>query len=212
MVPIAPNAVAIVPSVGRQNWGVVQDYPYFAFGIHPWWAEIHTAQDLMQLEYLLKCNNPVAVGECGLDFAHNKNKDKQVYLFETQLKLANNYNLPIIIHAVKSVEAVLFLLKKYPKLTGVIHGFSGSSEQAEQFINRGFYLGFGLQVLNPNALKLHKTLKNIALNSILLETDDHNNPNDLMLVAQEIARLKEISLEKIILQCDNNAISLFGLN
>jgi Mg-dependent DNase len=76
---IAENAVAIVPSIGKQNWIDVQMYPYFAFGIHPWLVEIHTQNDLEKLEYLVKCNNPVAIGECGLDYVKDIDKDKQIH-------------------------------------------------------------------------------------------------------------------------------------
>ncbi len=75
---IAENAVAIVPSIGKQNWIDVQMYPYFSLGIHPWLVEIHTQQDLNHLEYLVKCNNPIAIGECGLDYIKKVDKETQL--------------------------------------------------------------------------------------------------------------------------------------
>jgi TatD DNase family protein len=208
---IAENAVAIVPSIGKQNWIDVQMYPYFAFGIHPWLVEIHTQNDLEKLEYLVKCNNPVAIGECGLDYVKDIDKDKQIHFFTSQLKLAEKYNLPVAIHAVKATEDVIFLLKKYPKVKGEIHGFSGSEEQAQLLTRMGFYLGFGLQITNQKSTKIRQIAKNCPLEFILIETDDHPNPDDLTLVAQEISNLKQIPVESVITQCDNNAISLFGL-
>lgn len=207
---VAQNAAVIVPSIGRQNWIDVQIYPYFAFGIHPWMVEDHTQQDLDYLEYLIKCNNPIAVGECGLDYLKNIDKKTQLYFFNFQLEMAEKYGLPVIIHSVKATEDVIFILKKYPKVKGEIHGFSGSESQAQQLTKMGFYLGFGLQITNEKSLKIQKIVKNCPLEFILIETDDQN-PNDLHLVAKKIASLKQIPIDTVITQCDNNAISLFNL-
>jgi TatD DNase family protein len=209
---ITQNAVAIVPSVSKQNWTDVQSYPYFALGIHPWMIKLHQPQDLEHLEYLIKCNNPVAIGECGLDYARDIDRKQQRHFFVSQLELAQKYDLPIIIHAVKSTEDVIFLLKKHPKVTGEIHGFSGSEQQANSLIKMGFYLGFGLQITNQQSKRLRDIVKNLPIESLLIETDDHPNPQDLSIVAEEIAELKQISVEKLITQCDNNAISLFRLS
>lgn len=208
---IAENAIAIVPSIGNQNWTDVQMYPYFALGIHPWMVESHQQQDLEYLEYLIKCTNPVAIGECGLDYVKNINKKQQLHFFLSQLKMAQKYNLPVIIHAVKSTEDVIFLLKKYPKVIGEIHGFSGSKQQADTLIKMGFYLGFGIQVINQRSTCLREIVKNLPIKSLLIETDSHPNTKDLFLIAKEIADLKQISVEKLTKQCDNNAILLFKL-
>ncbi|SFV86588.1 Putative deoxyribonuclease YjjV [hydrothermal vent metagenome] len=208
---IAENATAIVPSIGSQNWASVQMYPYFALGIHPWMVEYHEQCDLESLEHHIKCGNPIAIGEFGLDYAKNIDKKQQLHFFTSQLALADKYGLPVIIHAVKSSEDVIFLLKKYPKVTGEIHGFSGSEQQANTLIEMGFYLGFGLQITNLKSTRLREIVKNIPLESLLIETDDHPNAQDLSLVAEEIARLKQISVEKLVEQCDNNTILLFNL-
>ncbi|SMM99349.1 Putative deoxyribonuclease YjjV [uncultured Candidatus Thioglobus sp.] len=208
---IAENAIAIVPSVGSQNWNEVQMYPYFALGIHPWMVEHHQKQELDSLEYLIKCNNPVAIGECGLDYAKDIDKKKQLHFFVAQLEMAQRYHLPVIIHAVKSTEDVIFLLRKYPKVTGEIHGFSGSAEQAKTLIKMGFYLGFGMQITNHQSSRLREVVKNLPLKSLLIETDDHAIPQDLSIVANEIAELKQISIKQLVQQCDNNTIKLFKL-
>ena len=208
---IAENAVAIVPSIGKQNWIDVQMYPYFSLGIHPWLVEIHTQQDLNHLEYLVKCNNPIAIGECGLDYIKKVDKETQLNFFVSQLEIAEKYDLPVVIHAVKATEDVIFLLKKHPKVKGEIHGLSGSEEQAQLLTRMGFYLGFGMQIINQKSTKIRQIVKNCPLEFILIETDDHPNPDDLTLVAQEIAELKQISIEEVVQQCDNNAISLFNL-
>lgn len=205
------STIAIVPSVSKKNWESVQMYPYFSLGIHPWMVEHHQQKDLAYLEYLIKCNNPVAIGECGLDYTKDIDKKQQRYFFISQLELAQKYDLPIIIHAVKSTEDVIFLLKKYPKVKGEIHGFSGSEQQANRLIKMGFFLGFGLQITNQKSKHLRTMVKNLPLESLLIETDDYPNPKDLSIVAQSIAELKQISTEKVVKQCDNNAITLFNL-
>lgn len=208
---IAENAVAIVPSIGKQNWIDVQMYPYFSLGIHPWLVEIHTQSDLDHLEYLVKCNNPVAIGECGLDYIKEIDKETQLHFFISQLSIAEKYDLPVVIHAVKATEDVIFILKKHPKIRGEIHGFSGSETQAQLLTKMGFYLGFGMQITNQKSLKIRQIVKNCPLEFILIETDDHTNPDDLTLVAQEIADLKQIPIEEVVQQCDNNAVNLFNL-
>lgn len=125
--------------------------------------------------------------------------------------MAEKYDLPVVIHAVKSTEDVIFLLKKYPKVKGEIHGFSGSEEQAQLLTRMGFYLGFGMQITNQKSTRIRQIAKNCPLEFILIETDDHTNPDDLSLVAQTIADLKQTSVENVITQCDNNAIKLFNL-
>ena len=117
----------------------------------------------------------------------------------------------MVIHAVKSTEDVIFLLKKHPKIKGEIHGFSGSETQAQLLTRMGFYLGFGMQITNQKSTRLRQIVKNCPLEFILIETDDHSNPNELGLVAQAIAELKQISLDEVVMQCDNNAINLFNL-
>ncbi|HBA98445.1 MAG TPA: hypothetical protein DEQ71_05490, partial [Gammaproteobacteria bacterium] len=86
-----------------------------------------------------------------------------------------------------------------------------SEEQAQLLTRMGFYLGFGMQIINQKSTKIRQIVKNCPLEFILIETDDHPNPDDLTLVAQEIAELKQISIEEVVQQCDNNAISLFNL-
>jgi TatD DNase family protein len=119
------------------------------------------------LEYLIKCNNPVAIGECGLDYARDIDRKQQRHFFVSQLELAQKYDLPIIIHAVKSTEDVIFLLKKYPKVTGEIHGFSGSEQQAKCLIEMGFYLGFGLQITNQQSKRSREIVKNLPINQYM---------------------------------------------
>jgi TatD DNase family protein len=209
--PYKNSDVCIVPSIGKQNWQKVTNYKLYAYGIHPWYIDKHTSEDLALLEDNIRKNSPIAIGECGLDFKIYSNKTEQKLFFEEQLKLARKFKLPVIIHSVKATEEVILTLKKYPTLRGEIHGFSGSESQAKSLINMGFLLGFGLQITNINSTKLRSLINNIPIESILIETDDHYNPNDIQLVVDTIAQLKQLTLEKTIQICDNNTISLFNL-
>lgn len=203
--------VCIVPSVGKLNWKEVSTFTHYSYGIHPWYLDDHTVNDLDLLEIYIKSSSPIAIGECGLDYINSGDKKKQQTFFELQLELAKKYRLPVIIHAVRSTEEVILTLKRFPNITGEIHGFSGSYSQAKTLISMGFLLGFGMQLINSSSTKLRSLLINVPIESILIETDDHHNPNDIHLVAKTISELRCLPLEKITEQCDNNAISLFNI-
>jgi len=108
MIDVAENAIAIIPSIGKQNWIDVQMYPYFAFGIHPWMVQDHSQQELDYLEYLVKCNNPVAIGECGLDYLKDIDKKIQLYFFNFQLCLLKNTNFLLLFIALKLLRTLSF--------------------------------------------------------------------------------------------------------
>ncbi len=201
----------IVPSIGKNNWHAVTKFAYYALGIHPWYLEEHTTDDLKMLDQYINNNNPIAIGECGLDFNLNINKKKQKIYFQEHLSLAQKYQLPVVIHSVNATEEVIMTLKQFPSISGEIHGFSGSASQAELLTNMGFFLGFGMQITNINSTKLRSIVANTPLEFILIETDDHHNPNDILKVAYVVAELKQIPVDKIIEQCDNNALSLFNI-
>ncbi|HIE78342.1 MAG TPA: TatD family deoxyribonuclease [Candidatus Thioglobus sp.] len=209
--PYDTSSVCIVPSVGKQNWKEVSKFSHYSYGIHPWYLDDHNVNDLDLLERYIKSNSPIAIGECGLDYKNSGNQQKQQTFFELQLELAQKYRLPVIIHAVRSTEEVILTLKRFPNITGEIHGFSGSYSQAKTLISMGFLLGFGMQLISSSSTKLRSLLMSLPIESILIETDDHYNPNDIHLVAKTISELRCLPVEKITEQCDNNAISLFNI-
>ena len=215
----------IVPSVSEQNWQQVATisatYPdvYCAFGLHPWFINQH--YNLSLLAQYLKKPKCVAVGECGLDFYH-KDSDRllQQEIFLAQIELANSLNLPLIVHSRKAVDQVLSLLAKYPNITVVLHGFAGSIEQAKLAIKRNFYLGVGTNICNPKASKIRKLAQFTPLERILLETDSPDQrlknhqfgtPADLLSVAQELAKLKNLAFNTVLLQCQLNTKNCFKL-
>jgi len=209
--PCECNNSCIVPSVGKNNWQEVTKFPYYSYGIHPWYLREHTILDLDLLDQYINNNNPIAIGECGLDFNLTIDKKEQQVYFQGQLKLAQKYRLPVIIHAVKSTEEVILALRKYPDVRGEIHGFSGSASQAKSLTGMGFLLGFGMQITRTSSTRVRSVIRDIPLEFILIETDDHHNPKDIYKVANTVAKIKHLPVETIIEQCDNNALSLFNI-
>jgi len=214
----------VIPGVQHQQWStqllLAENHQNIsnAFGIHPWYCEQHNDSHIYQLETLLP--HAIAVGECGLDFTAGKPvEDIQQYFFQKQLKLAQQFDLPLIIHSVKSADSVAIQLRSYPHLRGVIHGFSGSIQQANNFIRLGFHIGVGTRLLQQRGQKTSTLLREIPLELTLLESDapdglgkhQHNEPANLIDVAQALAHAKNIPLEFVQKQCTSNTKELFSL-
>ena len=222
----------IIPGIHPQQWQQALDtsrtYPrcHAAAGIHPHFLE-HTSQhSIEQLKQWIEQNTPIAIGECGLDYSKPalskaQTKEYQRQLFIEQLKLAEHYQLPIIIHSVRATEEVIQHLKQYPSVQGMIHWFSGSQEQAKQLIQMGFYLSYGAAACNPQAKKLQASLKATPLSHLLIETDapdqalpsqpPPNAPHHLLSIAKQIAHIRNEPLEKIAEHSLNNCQQLFNL-
>ena len=204
------NCLGIVPSIGKQNWDKVKFYQYFALGIHPWFIDLHNLDDIDNLTDKIITLKPIAIGEIGLDFSQQilakNSKNSQIEFFTQQLNLAQKYNLPVIIHIVKSYDEVINILKNYT-LKVQIHSFNGSQIQGQKLINLGAYLSFGLA---KKSIKLQEFIKIIPLDKILIETDEKPN-SQLKLVATEIANLRQIPLQKLIKITTENTIKLFNI-
>lgn len=175
----------------------------------------------------------VAIGEFGLDYYYEpKSKTKreaqrmqQKTTFALQLKLAEELQLPVIIHCRKAHEDLLEILKaRKEKMRGVVHCYTGDLRQAEQFYNLGFYFGFnGLIFKDVPALpNPEEIIASIPLDRIVLETDspylvppqagiERNEPLFVQYVAEEIARIKKIDIKEVASATTSNAQSLFGL-
>ena len=216
--PSKATTGAIVPATGKDNWDNVvsccsiDNSRHFALGIHPWFIDDHQILDLHSLEVRIEEQKPVAVGECGLDYVKIKDRNKQRYFFDEQIALAKRFDLPLIIHSVHATEDVTDLLKSYPKSRGVIHAYSGSLQQAQTLLNMNFLFGFNHSLTNPHAYKLHDIVNYLPLERILIETDDHKNPDELIQIAERIARIKKLSVEQVVGQCDLNACNLFNIS
>jgi TatD DNase family protein len=214
----------IIPATQHKKWAaqeiLVKQYSHIfnAFGIHPWYCDQHDDSHLEQLERLL--SHAIAVGECGLDFMPNRPAHHiQIACFQKQIELAIQFDLPLMIHSVKSADQIAAQLRPYPQLCGVIHGFSGSLQQAEAFIKLGFNIGIGTRLLQNKGQKSNALLHELPLESILLETDapdglgkqQRNEPANLLDVAQRLATIRGIPLESVQQQCTKNTKELFSL-
>ena len=190
-----------------------------AIGFHP--QEIENICD-NYIEYIeSNINNIVAIGEIGLDYYWTKdNKDKQKEVFENQLKIAEKYNIPVIVHSRDSIQDVYDILKKY-KVRGSIHAFSGSLEMANKFIDLGYKLGIGGVITFRNS-NLKYVISKIDINNIILETDSpylspepvrgkKNSPLNLKYVVEFIANLNGIGYEEVINITNENVRQLFDL-
>ena len=198
------------------------DMVYVTIGYHPEYADTVTESDLDYLKSLLGEKKVVGIGEIGLDYHYTKeNKDKQIWLFEEQLKIAEEFNLPVVIHSRDATMDTINTLKKY-KVKGIIHCFSGSLETANIYISMGFLLGIGGVVTFKNS-KLKDVVKEVPLESIVLETDSPyltpvpfrgkiNSSKYLEYIANFIADIKNITLEELAEITSRNASSLFDFN
>ena len=225
------NAI-VIPAVHTQNFQQVIDLGhqhlicFYALGIHPMYVDaassgdIHTLQTFIERQ--INDTKLVAIGEIGLDyFVTQKNKENQIYYFTEQLKLAKNYNLPVILHVRKAIDDVLKYLRRYHLKGGIAHAFNGSMHQAEAFVKLGFKLGFGGAMTYSRALHIRALAKNLSLESIVLETDapdippewlgsgGRNSPKELLKIAEVLADIREISTAQIIEVTGKNTIKTF---
>lgn len=223
----------VVPAVTRARWAGIEalssNYSnvFATAGLHPAFCSEHRKQDLDALEQQLTGSGSVAIGECGLDgFISPAHFTAQQFYFSAQLDLAKQYSLPVIIHARQAVEQVILTLKKHqltnPSGNGVIHSYNGSLQQAHTLIDMGYLVSFGGSITYPRAKKLHSLVKQLPLDSIMLETDapdqpavgqqgERNEPACLTQVLAAAARIRNQSPSLIANAANDNAKRLFNL-
>lgn len=194
---------------------------YGALGIHPDNINEELEDNLKLIKENKNNSKIIAIGEIGLDYFHNKeNKEEQTRLLEEFFKLAEELNLPVIIHNRDATDDLLKLLKKY-HLKGIIHCFSGSLETAKEYIKLGFKLGIG-GVLTFKNSHLKDVLKQISISNILLETDSPyltpsplrgipNEPLYLKFVAKELCNIYNISIDELSLCLEENFHDIFDI-
>ncbi|MGF0239913.1 TatD family hydrolase [Rhodococcus sp. IEGM1300] len=223
----------VVLGVYRGNWqrvwDLVQSDPdlHAAFGLHPVYLDQHRPQDLSELgDWLSRLaghRQLCAVGEIGLDyFIETLDRDRQQSLFDAQLQLAADFNLPALIHVRRSHAAVIATLKRFKlKRSGIIHAFAGSKEEAREYIKLGFKLGLGGAATWPQALRMHRVLAQLPLGSVVLETDSpdmapamfpgqRNSPAHLPDICTALAGIMAISPEQLAAESTANACALFN--
>ncbi|MBF0309575.1 MAG: TatD family hydrolase [Magnetococcales bacterium] len=197
---------------------------HLAPGLHPLFALEHPPDALQQLEAWLKGHHAVAIGEIGLDaMAPPESRPAQEDLFRSQLERARIWGLPVLLHVRRAHDEALAILRRHPlPRGGIVHAFSGSAEQAKRYIDLGFRTAFGGSLTRPRAERVRRIATTLPLELLVLETDapflppfgfdgQRNEPAHLLLVARELARLREKPLENIIAVTGNTARSLLGL-
>lgn len=210
-------SVGTCPKDWQKTIDLAQHYSqvYGAIGLHPWFVSDEHNLHLRSLEHCLSINPTIsAIGEIGLDFSkrYQHNKEQQLSVFKHQLRLANQYALPVSIHCYKAHNEMFNLIKE-SACTGFMHGFTGGSQMAKQFTKLGMVIGINGVVVNPNARRYHQMVQEIGLSNLVLETDapygqnlpETNLYDALELIANKVASLLNCSVDEVIDQTRYNA-------
>ncbi len=218
----------VVPAVAADNFAAVRavcaQYPVCrpALGLHPIFAMRHQPADLAALHAEIQAARPVAIGEIGLDlFVRDVDMTQQLYYFTEQLKIAHEFDLPVLLHTRHANDEVMKQLRRFNIRRGIAHAFSGSLQQAQAFINQDFKLGFGGAMTYTRATNLRKLAAALPLENIVLETDapdmapvwahgQRNSPEYIPQIAQVLADLRDVSLATIMQATTQNAWSVFN--
>jgi TatD DNase family protein len=213
-------AAVVIPAVCRDNFNQVASlgqYGGYALGIHPLYVPDAEEADLESLrvavEAAMQDRHFVAIGEIGLDFfvpelCTPAMRDKQIYFYREQLKIAQKYNLPVLLHVRRSVDQILKGLRQITVPTGIAHAFNGSEQQAGMLIQLGFKLGFGGAMTYTRALQIRRLATSLPLSSIVLETDTPdippswltdapNTPAQLARIAEILGELRQLPVSEI---------------
>lgn len=213
----------------QRLWDLVTSEPglYGALGLHPAFLHQHRPQHLQELrDWLTRlAGHPqlCAIGEVGLDYyIEQPDRLAQQQLFETQLALAQEFALPVLLHVRRAHAAVIATLKRQrPPCGGIVHAFSGSWEEAREYIKLGFKLGLGGAGTWPQARRMHRVLLQLPLDAIVLETDApdiapaahpqmRNSPEHLPAICTALAHIKGIDPDQLAAASSANARRLFG--
>lgn len=229
----------VIPSVNAANFNTVQALGHstpgavYALGIHPLCVAQATEQDLDTLAHALEVGRDdprlVAVGEIGLDyFVPEFNtpalRERQEFFYVRQLALAQQHDLPVLLHVRRSQDAVLKQLRRRPSLRGIAHAFNGSFQQAQQFLDLGFVLGMGGAMTFERALQIRRLATQLPDSALVLETDApdiapawlsrvvngrrvpaRNEPAEVAGIARVLADLRQTTPAIVIEQCARNA-------
>jgi TatD DNase family protein len=213
----------VIPAVERGNFDVVKRLAdgapnaSYALGIHPIFVPQAGDDDLAELRRQVEAamGDPrfVAIGEIGLDYfipmlCEPPMRDKQERFFREQLRIARDFDLPVLTHVRRSQDQVLKHLRQIRPNGGIAHAFNGSFQQAQNFIDLGFQLGFGGAMTFTRALQIRRLAAALPLASIVLETDapdiapswvhpGRNSPEELPAIGQVLAELRGIALDEV---------------
>ncbi len=230
------NDIAYIINVGtspktcRLAIKQARQYPnmYTALGIHPtdgqYLDDVDKAIDEIKALILDSQNKCVCLGEIGLDYHYpDTDREKQIYIFEKQLKLAEELNMPVSIHDRDAHGDVLDILKKHPDVRGILHSYSGSVEMARELVKMGYLISFSGTVSFTNAKKVVEVAKTLSKESVLIETDapylaPHpkrgtlNHSGNLVYTNRALAACLGISEEECASVTLENAKRIFSIN
>lgn len=210
----------------KSTIGLVRRFPYVygALGIHPDGVSELCDDDYKWLARNVYKPKIVAVGEIGLDYHWNDNRNEQIAAFERQMDIAREAELPIIIHSRDAAQDTYETMKanNAGEIGGIVHCFSYTKEMAKQFIDMGFYLGIGGVVTFSNAKKLREVVAYMPMEKMVIETDcpylapvpnrgKRNDSFNLPYIVSEIAKIKGLSSEQVIDITTKNAKDIYGI-
>lgn len=219
----------IVPGISQRLWPrtkvvcAAEADLFPCYGLHPCFHAEHQEIHIEELAEWLGRENPVAVGECGLDYyTAGADKAVQQHFFGAQLALAREFDLPVVIHANKAIEDVIRMIRASGHYHGMVHSFNGSVQQAQRLISLGYKLSFGGAVTFERARRLRELVAELPLDALLLETDapdqpdaghhhQRNEPAYLVSVWQTISKLRKEDPAEVARVTAQNSIELFGL-
>ena len=202
------------------------DHVYAAVGFQPEECGNYTSADLEQIRALaLSCPKVVAIGEIGLDYYWKENppRELQQQCFRDHLTLAQELNLPVIVHDREAHQDSLAIVREFPEVRGVFHCYSGSLEDAKTLVKLGWSLSFTGVVTFKNARKALEVAAAIPADRIMLETDSpylapepnrgkRNDSRNLVYIRDKIAALRGISPQELEEQTTRNALAFFGIS
>lgn len=214
---IDKNSLPKLLSICKEN-----KHLYPMIGLHPVSVKENYLSELDFIYNFIDGNDFIAIGEIGIDLYWDKSfLEQQKHAFKLQINWGKKHNLPIVIHSRNSFNEVFQILKdeKSSQMTGIFHCFSGTYEEAKKIIDLGFYLGIGGVVTFKNS-ELKNVLKKIDLKHIVLETDapylaphpfrgQRNEPKYLSIIANQIAEIKNTTIEEVALITSHNTNKIF---
>lgn len=200
---------------------LIQKYPnmFGAIGIHPESVAKYKDEDLKFIENNIYEEKIIAIGEIGLDYHYSKeDKEQQIQLFESQLRIAEKNNIPIIVHSREATLDTLTSLKKF-NCRGIIHSFGGSYETALEYIKLGYLIGINGVITFKNS-HLKEVIVKLPLDSLVLETDspyltphpfrgEQNSPKHIWEIAQFVADLFNITVDDLAQITNQNLMRIF---
>lgn len=199
------------------------DNVYGVIGIQPEEVKNVTSDSLKIIEDNITNSKIVGIGEIGLDYYWtDETKDIQLEIFDKMMALARKYNKPVVIHSRNATQDTFNMIKKYSDVKCILHCYSSSLEMAREFTKLGVYLGIGGVVTFKNSKKLVEVVEEIPLDYLVLETDSPylspeplrgktNRPDNVYLVAQKVAQIKNITVDEVLDITTKNAKKVFNI-